>query len=88
VMFALEACPALHQWVHPDAQTQTHNCLVTQMQKQSVLAGAAPVVAPVPPVAGLAIARRTVFQFAPACGHRLSPSRAPPPTTPSGTVAG
>jgi len=75
---ALEVSPELHRFIHRDAQNPAHNCLVTQLQKHSVLGGFAPALAPAPP----ADPNLLVFEGGSRCysnfDYRLSPSRAPP----------
>jgi hypothetical protein len=79
--FALVVSPELHEFFHKDCQSSDHNCLVTQIQQQSVLAGPAPVViAPIaPPMVSAAVYQRDVLPL-PSCDYRLTPSRAPPST--------
>jgi hypothetical protein len=86
--FALTVSPELHQLLHPDAQGSDHNCLITQLQQHTLLAGFAAIIAALPaPVVGTAVCRAEV-QFVPAFDYRLSPSRAPPFLFSSLTVVG
>src|SRR5258706_8958474 len=75
---AITLSPELHELLHKDAKSSTHSCVVTQISGGSLLAGSAPVTAPVPPVSGIglsiALESQNFFSF----DHRLSPSRAPP----------
>jgi len=75
---ALTLSPELHELLHKDAKSSAHNCVVTQISAGSLLAGSAPVTAPVPPVSGIglsvAVEAQNFFSF----DYRLSPSRAPP----------
>jgi hypothetical protein len=77
-IFALTACPQLHELLHKDAQNPEHQCLITQIQHHQLLAGSIPVSAPVLSPAELDPIRPVEFQLFPASDYRLSPGRAPP----------
>jgi hypothetical protein len=86
--FALTVSPELHRLLHKDAQAPEHNCLITQIQQQPLLAGFSSAAAPaVAPVVAAAVCTPEV-QFLPARDYRVSPSRAPPALLSSATVAG
>jgi len=76
--FALTLSPQLHRWLHEDADSPTHACLVTQVRQHSLLAGFVPVVAPAPVLAQPAPLPLSEVQILPTGDYRLSPSRAPP----------
>ena len=86
--FALTVSPELHHLLHPDSQGPNHNCLITQIQQHSLLAGIAIIPAPAPVPATVAGVRCAEVQFLPASDRRLSPSRAPPLLFSSPTVVG
>ena len=75
---AVVVSPKLHRLVHKDAQTSTHNCVVTQLQQHSVTGGLAPVLAPVLSDGWTLQPASPELQVAVSSDHRLSPSRAPP----------
>jgi len=76
---ALSVWPDLHRFLHEDAQSPDHNCLVTQFQHQSLLSGFVAAVAPALPEAVSALpAPAGDGHFPLLCDYRLSPSRAPP----------
>jgi hypothetical protein len=85
---ALATSPDLHRLFHTDAKNPNHQCLITQLQKHPLLAGFAPVVAPVVSPSGAAVICRPDFQILPATNCRLSPSRGPPSVISSFPVAG
>jgi hypothetical protein len=87
-LFALAAIPQLHQLLHQDAQNLNHQCLVTQIQQHSLLAGAAPAIAPILPADSFPVLARNEFQFLSFTDHRLTPSRGPPTAIPSLPVVG
>jgi hypothetical protein len=75
---ALAASPQLHQRLHKDSKSLTHECLVTLLSKSQLLAGVA---------GSLLVALIPIFfgWLPPAASfhglsfdYRLSPSRAPP----------
>src|SRR6184192_4324581 len=76
---ALAASPQLHQRLHKDSKSPTHECLVTLLSKSQLLAGGTGslILAPVAIFFGLLPAAQS-FQFL-SVDYRLSPSRAPPP---------
>jgi hypothetical protein len=75
---ALAVSPELHQLLHKDAKSSTHNCVVTQLSGGLVSAGSAPITAPLPPVSCAGLAAPVESQDFLSFEHRLSPSRAPP----------
>jgi len=75
---ALEVSPDLHHFLHRDAQSPTHNCLVTQLQHHSVLSGCAVTRIPIAPATWSWLGGCRDFRFYPFSDYRLSPSRAPP----------
>ena len=76
--FALTVSPQLHRWLHEDAGSSTHTCLVTQLRHYSLLAGFAPVVAAPVVLTQTATVAFPEVQVLPSGDYRLSPSRAPP----------
>jgi hypothetical protein len=86
--YALTVSPELHRLLHRDAQEQNHNCLITHIQQQLLLAGLVPVTAPAPALVEVASVRPATPQFPPTHDYRLSPSRAPPHLFSSAAVAG
>ena len=77
-IFGLTACPQLHEWFHKDARSPDHQCLITQIQHQQLVAGGDSLSAPLPSSVEQAPVLPVEFQFVPASDYRLSPSRAPP----------
>jgi hypothetical protein len=75
---AIEVSPELHSFLHKDAQSPAHTCLVTQLQKHSIDSGFAPPVSPAPPVGWNGLVTYREVQFFASFDYRLSPSRAPP----------
>lgn len=77
--FALVVSPQLHELFHKDAHCSTHNCLVTHVQKQSLLTGLAPVISV---SSAPAVLCKSVEQhdFLPLLSYdyRLIPGRGPP----------
>ncbi|PWU09087.1 MAG: hypothetical protein C5B50_28480 [Verrucomicrobia bacterium] len=88
VLLALAVSPQLHRLLHQDASNGNHQCLVTQLQRFSLLAGAAPVEAPIAPSGEFQSAPAQDCHFLPSADYRISPSRAPPGGSSSSTVAG
>lgn len=76
--YALEVSPELHHLLHEDSHEAGHNCLITQLHHQLLLAGFVAPLTPVAPTVWSAPARSGDFQFLPSRDYRLSPSRAPP----------
>ena len=76
--FALTVSPQLHRWLHEDADSPTHACLVTQLRQHLLLVGFAPVVAAPLVLTRIASVEFPEVQFLPSGDYRLSPSRAPP----------
>lgn len=75
--FAMVASPQLHSLLHHDANAPEHHCLVTQIQQNQLLAGAAAMVV-APLLTAIGSICHAVDQFVLARDRRLSPSRAPP----------
>ncbi len=75
---AIEVSPELHSFLHKDAQSPAHACLVTQLQKHSIDSGFAPAVTPAPSVGWNLLATLGAVQLFASFDYRLSPSRAPP----------
>ena len=75
----VEVSPKLHSLLHRDAQSPSHNCLVTQLQKHLVDSGFVPAVTPVPSFEGNSLAIFGEVQVFAFFDYRLSSSRAPPP---------
>ena len=75
---SLAVFPQLHRWLHDDADSPAHACLVTQIRHQGALVGVAPAAAPTLVLAELPAAPISEVLFLPAGDYRLSPSRAPP----------
>ena len=86
--FALAASPQLHRLLHADSKNPNHHCLITQLQQHPLLAGLAPVAAPVDSSSAITVNCRPDFQILPATNCRLSPSRGPPSVISSYPVAG
>jgi multisubunit Na+/H+ antiporter MnhG subunit len=85
---ALAVSPELHQRLHKDSKSVTHECLVTLLSKSHLLAGGAGsfVLALVPLFFGWLVMAETSWLSVP--DYRLSPSRAPPSILSSNTVVG
>src|SRR5579862_4054778 len=62
---ALEVSPELHHFLHKDAQSPAHNCLVTQLQHHGTHPGSAPAIVALPPTGWNALITREHF-FLPA----------------------
>ena len=77
-ILALAASPQLHEYVHKDAQTPGHHCLVTQLQRHALLTGFVAALAPEVRAAEVCWISSDVFQSVASFDYRLSPSRAPP----------
>jgi hypothetical protein len=77
-MCALEVSPELHHFLHKDAQSPAHNCLVTQFQHHSLHPGCAPLLLPARPTEWSPLIAQNYFLVPPSFDYRLSPSRAPP----------
>ncbi len=85
---ALTASPQLHSLLHRDAQNLDHNCLVTQIQRGSLLAGLVAIIALLAPLTVVGVTWRANTQILPSFDYRLAPSRAPPFGFSSKTVVG
>jgi hypothetical protein len=75
---AISFSPELHQLLHKDAKSANHECVVKQLSSGSILAGAAPVTAPLQPAVGVEISASGGSQIFSSLDYRFSPSRAPP----------
>ena len=75
---ALEVSPELHHFLHSDAQSPTHSCLVTQLQKHAILSGLGATIAIAAPAAWSPLAIQCQSALFASSDYRLSPSRAPP----------
>jgi hypothetical protein len=75
---AIEVSPELHSFLHKDAQSPAHTCLVTQLQKHSIDSGFVPAVTPAPSAGWNLLAIPGEVQLFASFDYRLSPSRAPP----------
>ncbi|MBU6410522.1 MAG: hypothetical protein KGR98_09055 [Verrucomicrobia bacterium] len=74
---AMAACPALHEWIHHDADKPGHHCAVTLIAHGKVSAAACEIVIP-PPIVLVEVTTRFVFRaFSPAI-ENLPQGRAPP----------
>jgi len=75
---ALEVSPQLHHFLHNDAQSPAHSCLLTQLQHHGVEPGCSPAfLASVPTEWNWVLAHEPFFVPA-SFEYRLSHSRAPP----------
>ena len=84
----LTVSPQLHHLLHQDSQSTTHHCLITQLGKETSLAGFADAIAVAPPLICLGPARLSEVHHFASFDYRLSPSRAPPSFFSSTSVAG
>ena len=84
----LQALPALHQFLHQDAQNPSHRCLVIQFQHQLLLPGLVAPAAPLPGAGWSARAPGPPPQLLPAFDYVVSDGRAPPPSPCSTAVGG
>ena len=75
---AVEVSPELHSFLHKDAQSPAHTCLVTQLQKHSIDSGFVPAVTPAPSVGWSSLVTLGELQLFASFDYRSSPSRAPP----------
>jgi len=75
---AIEVSPELHSFLHKDAQSPAHTCLVTQLQKHSIDSGFVSAVTPAPSAVWNSLVTLGEVQFFASFDYRLSPSRAPP----------
>ena len=75
---AVEVSPELHSFLHKDAQSPAHTCLVTQLQKHSIDSGFVPAVTPAPCVGWNSLVTHSEVLLFASFDYRLSPSRAPP----------
>jgi hypothetical protein len=86
--FVLAVSPQLHSRLHSDAQNLSHRCLISQVQQQGVLSGVTPAITAALAPPGPELVLRADPQFFPSSDYRFSPSRAPPVSNSSITVAG
>jgi hypothetical protein len=86
--FAVSASPQLHRLLHPDAQSASHQCVVTQVKDHLLLSASPPVTAPVPEFQSFVLACFSETNFPGERDYRLPPSRAPPSLFSSATVVG
>lgn len=77
-LWALEVSPDFHRYLHEDAQSPGHTCLVTQFQHHLLLSGFVAAATPPLPVVSYAPLVCGDLQFLPSYDYRLTPSRAPP----------
>ena len=75
---AVEVSPELHSFLHKDAQSPAHTCLVTQVQKHSIHSGFAPPVLPARPVGLNPLVTQVEAELFASFDYQLYPSRAPP----------
>ena len=77
-IFALTTSPQLHQLLHRDAKSSTHQCVVTQVQQQLLVAGLVTFLAPLPAPSFPALSRRVDSPPLSSFDYRVSLSRGPP----------
>jgi hypothetical protein len=77
-IFSFAACPQLHHLLHSDSHQAGHQCLVTQIQHQPLLAGLAHFLVPTPSCFEVPLVHCTDALFLSSSDYRISPSRAPP----------
>jgi hypothetical protein len=87
-VFAAAASPELHLLLHSDARNANHNCVVTQIQHQPLLAGIVSVGIAAPILAVLNLTRPANFFTSSTADTQLPPGRAPPLIFSSSPVAG
>ncbi len=76
--FALAASPQLHQLLHADASSANHSCLVTQVQRHPLLAGAEVIALPTAPALVITFVPHSESQFVPSDDHFFPPALAAP----------
>jgi hypothetical protein len=87
--FAAATFPELHNWIHEDAQSPTHECFVTQVDQQSFLTSAGIVFVVIIPTLVVFRLSWASHVLAYSTGdHRISRGRPPPDGFASITVAG
>lgn len=74
---AMAACPALHEWIHHDANKPGHHCAVTLFAHGKVSVAACEVIAPSPTLTVEAPLRFIISAFSPSI-ENLPQGRAPP----------
>ena len=75
---AFAASPQLHQRLHPDSKSPTHECPVTLLTKSQLLSGSLGSVLPAPAIVLFGGPIPAEFSRPSFAEHRLAPSRAPP----------
>lgn len=70
--------PQLHQWLHPDAESGTHQCVAVQLNKGPLMLGLPVVFAPAPVSISVELPSFEEFHYLPTADHRLCSSRGPP----------
>jgi hypothetical protein len=68
----------IHGWLHADASSLNHACVLTLLSKGQLAVGAVVEPIPLPPALALERAVQLGSQWLPAVDRRVSPSRAPP----------
>jgi len=86
--FLLASSHELHRLLHPDAQSSSHHCVVTQVREHSILAVVPVAAIPQAPAAEIASLLPEQIPFVATSDYRVSPSRAPPSFFSSVAVAG
>jgi hypothetical protein len=79
---ALAVSPQLHHLLHQDSQNANHNCLATQLNKASLVAGFAGVSIIVPTSVFIGPIGLAELRYFPTSDYRVSSSRAPPSLLP------
>jgi hypothetical protein len=87
-LMALASSPLLHAKFHSDSQNADHVCLVTQIQHQNLLAGAALILIPAAPLQEIQPPAPAKVQFVLSITHCLTPGRGPPFPALIGKVVG
>ena len=70
--------PQLHNWIHADAQSGTHQCLAVQLSKGPLLPDFAAIGVPAPVSLYIEVPAFEEFQYLATANHRLCSSRGPP----------
>jgi hypothetical protein len=76
--FAAAASPQLHHFIHSDAQTPGHHCVVTQIQQQSILDTCVAMSAVIVPQLAVPLSPCAFVEFVSSWDYRLKPGRGPP----------
>ncbi|HZT23277.1 MAG TPA: hypothetical protein VFB55_10245 [Verrucomicrobiae bacterium] len=74
---AMAACPALHEWIHKDADKPDHHCAVTLIAHGKVSAATCEIIIPPPTLVVEAPRHFIISAFSPAI-ENLPQGRAPP----------